>query len=69
MSVAWVPTEDIKPGVVVVFLGTPHLIERVEPYTGPLHPDVTHIARAGDGWGISLTEGRGLFLDTPVVAS
>ncbi len=53
------PTEEIKPGDVVMFLGTPHLIDRIEAYDGPF--DFIHgIARAADGWGISLETGATL---------
>lgn len=49
--------EDLRPGDVVVFLGTPHLVSRIEEYTHPAFPEAFGIARASDGWGISLSYG------------
>ena len=46
---------DVTPGDVVLFLGTPRLIERIDPYEGPL-TGIEGIARARDGWGITLAE-------------
>lgn len=43
---------DLAAGDVVLFLGTPHLIDRIEPRADDL---VTGVARAADGWGISLS--------------
>lgn len=48
---------DVKPGDVILFLGTPHLIETIEPYTHPTVPECFAVARASDGWGITLTTG------------
>jgi len=45
---------DIVEGDVLVAFGTPHLIRLIEPYEGPFD-FVVGIARAADGWGISLT--------------
>jgi hypothetical protein len=45
--------EDISPGDVVMFLNDPHVIVEVEEYNGPFD-FIIGIARAGDGWGISL---------------
>jgi hypothetical protein len=47
---------DIAAGDVVVFMGTPHLIAEVEPYTHPTIGETQGIARAADGWGITLLE-------------
>lgn len=49
---------DIKPGDVVIFLGTPHLIERIDPPTEAtlsFHPTCLGYAMASDGWGISIS--------------
>jgi hypothetical protein len=46
---------DVGPGDVVLFLGTPHLIERIDPYEGPLDWALG-IARDRSGWGITLGE-------------
>lgn len=46
--------EDIAPGDVVLFLGTPHVVADVEPYTHPTVGPMVGIARAADGWGITL---------------
>lgn len=51
--------EEIRAGDVVCFLGDPHLIERIEPYTGP-HDFIMGVAKAADGWGISLEAGSSL---------
>jgi hypothetical protein len=45
---------DITEGDVIVAFGMPHLIRSIEPYVGPFD-FVTGVARAADGWGISLT--------------
>jgi len=56
--------EEIEVQDIVVFLGTPHRITRITPYT---HPVVTQgepgwrIAHAGPGqesWGITLCPGQ-----------
>jgi hypothetical protein len=48
------PGDQIAAGDIIMFFGQPHLIAEVEPYTGPLD-FITGVARAGDGWGISLS--------------
>lgn len=48
-------SSDITEGDVLVFFGTPHRVAVVEPYAGPLG-GITGIARASDGWGISLSK-------------
>jgi hypothetical protein len=40
--------EDIRPGDVTVFLGTPRRVARVSPYVGPL--------QGTDGWRIAEAE-------------
>lgn len=47
---------DIAAGDVIMFSGTPHLIAEIEPYTHPTLGPMVGIARAGDGWGITLAE-------------
>lgn len=46
--------QDIEVGDIIVFLGTPHRITRVEPYTHPTVEGAVAIAHAANGWGISL---------------
>jgi hypothetical protein len=45
-------TRPVRPGDVIVFLGAPHLIASVDERTKDGNP----IARAADGWGITLWE-------------
>lgn len=45
---------DVEPGDLIECLGHWHRIIRREPYNGPL-TEVSHILRAVDGWGISVT--------------
>lgn len=47
---------DVVPGDVILFLGGPHLIERIDPYEGP-HDWPLGIARDRTGWGITLEPG------------
>ena len=49
------PSTEISPGDVILFLGSAHLITEIEPHTGP-HDFAIGIARAGDGWGITLCD-------------
>lgn len=49
--------KDIEPGDVIVFFGTPHRIDRIDPPTPEtlsVFPTCRGFARATDGWGISL---------------
>jgi hypothetical protein len=48
--------EEIGPGDMIMFLGQPHLVWKIEEYTGPFDW-VIGIARSADGWGITLGEG------------
>lgn len=41
----------VRPGDVIVHLGTPHLIDRIDHQA-----DGTPVARAADGWGITLSD-------------
>lgn len=50
--------EELKPGQAVVFLSATHLITSIEPYTHPTLPGAFGIARAADGWGMSLWRGH-----------
>lgn len=52
-----VACEDIVAGDAIVFLGTPHIVSRIEPYTGPLREHVFATAHAALGWSISLERG------------
>lgn len=58
-----VPVTDLKPGMVVKLTADsePHVIAEIEPYTGPIEC-ITGIARATDGWGISVTDGSSVYL-------
>ena len=47
-------SEDIVPGDIIDFCGTPHLIVEVEPYTHSTLGEMVGIAKAADGWGITL---------------
>lgn len=48
------PGDEVAAGDVVLFLGTPHVVDVVEPYTHPTVGPMAGIARAADGWGITL---------------
>lgn len=50
--------EDLRPGDVLMLLGRPHLITEIVPYTHPTVDGAFGIARAGDGWGMSLWCGQ-----------
>lgn len=54
------PAEDIEPGDIIVIDGRPHLVDRIEPYTHPTIGETYGIARAADGWGITLEQGARL---------
>ena len=51
------PVAEVAAGDIVVFLGTPHLVAEIEPYTHPTLGKMVGIARAADGWGITLDTG------------
>lgn len=46
--------DQIKPGTILMFLGTPHLVALIEPYD---RHNACGIARCSDGWGITLFAG------------
>lgn len=48
--------DEIAVGDIIVLLGTPHLVDSIEPYDGPIDA-ITKVARSRDGWGISLVLG------------
>lgn len=52
------PNEEITAGDVIMFLGTPHLVDRVEPHTHPTLGRMVGVAKARDGWGIVLEPDR-----------
>lgn len=54
---------DIVPGDLIVFLGRPHLVERVEPYASTVGPG-WKLASTADGWTIALDPSAWAFLDT-----
>ena len=58
-----IPVTDLKPGMVVKLTknAEPHVIAGIEPYTGPIE-SITGIARATDGWGISIAAGSSVYL-------
>lgn len=48
---------DIQVGDVIVFFGTPHRVDRIDPPTEAtlsFFPSCVGFARSDDGWGISL---------------
>jgi len=51
-----IPASEVRPGDVVCFLGSPHLITAIDPYTGPFD-FIVGVARDAHGWGISLEDG------------
>lgn len=56
--------EDVRVGDVVVFMRTPHVITRIEPYEPQAFPgEKWCIAYADEGrakpWGISISSGKG----------
>ena len=53
-----VACEAIAPGDVLVFLGVPHVVAAIEPYEHPTMPGAFGIARADDGWGVTLWHGQ-----------
>lgn len=51
-------SDEVRPGDIVMFLGTPHLIARIDPPAPDCpFPWVIGYARASNGWGITLAEG------------
>lgn len=51
---------EIQPGDIILFFGTPHRIDRIDPpseATLSFFPTCCGFARSDDGWGISL-DGR-----------
>lgn len=58
MSAVTIPQRDVRVGDVVLFLGTPHLIaelEQTSPETRAIDASLTRVARAADGWGMTLS--------------
>ena len=45
---------EIQKGDIIVFMGQSHHIVEMEPYTHPTIGELWHIARASDGWAITL---------------
>lgn len=58
-----VPVSELTPGMVVKLTANsePHVIAEIEPYTGPIEC-IAGIARATDGWGISIAAGSSVHL-------
>lgn len=52
--------EAITSGDIVVAADRPHLIVNIEAYTHPILGETCGIARAADGWGITLYAGQRL---------
>lgn len=49
---------EIKVGDIIMFLGTPHRVASLTPYTHPVMTEGApgwRTARAADGWGITLS--------------
>lgn len=53
MAAQRIPSNEVRPGDIIIF-GGPHLIELIEPYTHPVLGETAGIAKAADGWGITL---------------
>lgn len=56
------PADRLRPNDVVMFLGNPHLIARIDPYSGIFDgtndmPKCIGVAKAADGWGMSMFVG------------
>jgi hypothetical protein len=52
-----IPSGDLRVGDSIVFLGQPHRVDWIEPYTGPLLDVLgagTRIAHGHDGWGMTI---------------
>ena len=58
-----IPVTTLKPGMVVKLTSNaePHVIAEIEPYAGPIDC-ITGIARATDGWGISIAPGSSVYI-------
>lgn len=58
-----IPVSELMPGMVVKLTANsePHVIAEIEPYTGPIEC-IAGIARATDGWGISIAAGSSVHL-------
>lgn len=56
--------DQVVPGMIIDFLGTPHLIAEIEPYIHPTMGEMVGIARAADGWGITLSPGESTTIST-----
>ena len=46
--------DGVEVGDIILFLGTPHRVDTIEPYTHPTIGEPWRIARASDGWAITL---------------
>ena len=55
--------EEIVVGDIIIVLGYAHRIVEIEPYAHPTLEGAIGIARASDGWGISLWAGSGKTLE------
>lgn len=59
-------TEDVRPGDILWFFGTPHLIAEVVPGQEPTRrivgPDAAY-ARDADGWSITIGGGQSFEVD------
>ena len=45
---------EVQVGDIILFAGRPHRVAKIEPYTHPTLGETCGIARASDGWGITL---------------
>lgn len=52
-----VQASEVRVGDIITFFGTPHLITEIEPYRHPTLGETHGMARAADGWSISLIDG------------
>ncbi len=57
MSTTKKQAAEVRVGDVIVSMGSPHLIARIEPYAHPTIGATYGIAKAAGGWGITLLDG------------
>jgi len=48
---------DVEAGMMIRFLGTPHLIVSMEPYRHPAIDAPARIAHGEDGWTMTIFDG------------
>lgn len=53
-----IPDEQVQPGTIIDYMGSPHMVAEIVPHTHPTIPEVFGIARAANGWDITLIHGE-----------